>query len=135
MDNVLQTTTVGGLVNQFFDSEAKEAVEHQFPVLASIEASATHLRRLSVLQYPEHSMWLTQSQFWSLCFDLVCQSEPKQRRPFENHPLVYQALQHLVQHFWPKRSMNETTSADGCRFSYCFTFLGSRAIQLREAFC
>ncbi|KAL0226570.1 hypothetical protein P9112_013894 [Eukaryota sp. TZLM1-RC] len=116
MDNVLQTTTVGASVNQFFDSEAQEAMERQFQVLASIGAHATHLARLFVLQYPEHSMWLTQSQFWSLCFDFVCQSEPKQRRPFENHPLVYQALQHLVQHFWPWRPLNETTSADGGRF-------------------
>ncbi|KAL0218511.1 hypothetical protein P9112_004164 [Eukaryota sp. TZLM1-RC] len=135
MDNVLQTTTVGASVNQFFDSEAQEAMERQFQVLASIGAHATHLARLFVLQYPEHSMWLTQSQFWSLCFDFVCQSEPKQRRPFENHPLVYQALQHLVQHFWPWRPLNETTSADGGRFWCLSTLLGSRAIQLREAFC
>ncbi|KAL0214582.1 hypothetical protein P9112_006773 [Eukaryota sp. TZLM1-RC] len=80
-------------------------------------------------------MWLTQSQFWSLCFDFVCQSEPKQRRPFENHPLVYQALQHLVQHFWAWRPLNETTLADGGRFWCLSTLLGSRAIQLREAFC
>ncbi|KAL0223702.1 hypothetical protein P9112_003092 [Eukaryota sp. TZLM1-RC] len=135
MDNVLQTTTVGASVNQFFDSEPQEAMERQFQVLASIGAHATHLARLFVLQYPEHSMWLTQSQFWSLCFDFVCQSEPKQRRPFENQPLVYQALQHLVQHCWPWRPLNETTSADGGRFWCPSTVLGSRAIQLREAFC
>ncbi|KAL0223675.1 hypothetical protein P9112_003065 [Eukaryota sp. TZLM1-RC] len=110
-------------------------MERQFQVLASIGAHATHLVRLFVLQYPEHSVWLTQSQFWSLCFDFVCQSEPKQRRPFENHPLVYQALQHLVQYFWPWRPLNETTSTDGGRFWCLSTLLGSRAIQLREAFC
>ncbi|KAL0208932.1 hypothetical protein P9112_011519 [Eukaryota sp. TZLM1-RC] len=130
MDKVLQTTAVGASVNQFFDSEAQEAMERQFQVLTSIGAHATHPSRLFVLQYPEHSMWLTQSQFWSLCFDFVCQREPKQRRPFENHPLVYQALQHLVRHFWPWRPLNETTSANDGR-SWCIsTLLGSRAIPL-----
>ncbi|KAL0205786.1 hypothetical protein P9112_001093 [Eukaryota sp. TZLM1-RC] len=89
MDNALQTTTVGASVNQLFDSEAQEAMERQFQVLASIGAHATHLARLFVLQYPENSMWLTQSHFWSLCFDfkrprLPVKQQPNYRDPDEN---------------------------------------------------
>ncbi|KAL0224096.1 hypothetical protein P9112_003486 [Eukaryota sp. TZLM1-RC] len=56
MDNVLQTTTVGASVNQFFDSEAQEVMERQLQVLASIGTHAIHLARLFVHQYREHSM-------------------------------------------------------------------------------
>ncbi|KAL0218598.1 hypothetical protein P9112_004251 [Eukaryota sp. TZLM1-RC] len=114
MDNVLQTTTVGASVNQFFDSEAQEAMERQL----------------------QHNSLCSNTQN-TLCGLLKASSEASVStlRPFDNHPLVYQALQHLVQHFWPWRLLNKTTSADGGRYWCLSTLLGSRAIQLREAFC
>ncbi|KAL0206394.1 hypothetical protein P9112_001701 [Eukaryota sp. TZLM1-RC] len=115
MDNVLQITTVGASVNQFFDSEAQEAMERQFQVLASIGAHAIHLARLFVLQYTR-TLYVAYS-----------------KRVLE--PLFRPSLQHLVQHFWPWRPLNETTLADSGRFWCLSTLLGNRAIQLREAFC
>ncbi|KAL0206799.1 hypothetical protein P9112_012510 [Eukaryota sp. TZLM1-RC] len=86
MNDALQTTTVGVSVNQFFGSEARERYGTPVPSFC-----------LYWLQYPEHFARLIQSQFWSLCCDFVFEREPKQKRPIQDHPPVFQALQHLVQ--------------------------------------